>query len=77
MKPGMFIDPPPTLLRKPTAAPTVTVPECIAMALTATKWKPGGIVDPDGVVVQSVMKLIDRAGWEFRPKEAKRSDDGR
>lgn len=76
MKPGMFVDPPATLQRKPTAGPTVTPAECIAMALTAADWKPGGIIDPDGIVVQSAMRLIDQAGWEFTPKIAKRGDDG-
>lgn len=70
MKPGMFVDPPSTLLRKPTAAPTVTVPECIAMAFTAARWKPGIVVEPDDVAVLSAMALIDEAGWVFGPKDS-------
>lgn len=72
MKPGMFVDPPATFQRKPTAAPVVRPEECIAMALTVSQWKPGGMIDPDGTVVKLVMGALDREGWEIRPKE--RSD---
>ena len=74
MKPGMFIDPPPTLLRKPTAAPTVTPAECIALALTASEWKPGNIMDPDGTIVQLVLKSLRHEGWKIVPME--RADYG-
>lgn len=67
IKQGMFIDPPSTLLRKPTAAPTVTPAECSAIALTATEWKPGGIMDPDGVVVRHVLKALHQGGWKIEP----------
>ena len=42
LKRGLFIDPPATLLRKPSAAPIVTPEECIAVALTCSQWKPAG-----------------------------------
>jgi len=67
-KPGFFIDPPATLLRKPTAAPTVRPAECIAIALTAAQWKPGHIMDPDGDIVRLVLQSLDREGWKFEPK---------
>lgn len=69
MKPGMFIDPPSTLLRKPTAAPTVMPAECIALALTASEWKPGHIMDPDGTVVQLVLQSLRHEGWKIVPME--------
>lgn len=65
MKSGLFIDPPATLLRKPTAAPVVTARECIAVALTCAQWKPGRIVDPDGDVVQLVLKSLRKEGWKI------------
>lgn len=72
MKPsrqGMFIDPPASLLRKPTAAPTVTPAECVALALTCSQWKPGRIMDPDGDVVQLVLRSLKREGWKIVPME--------
>ena len=71
---GLFVDPPATLLRKPTAAPTVTPAECIALALTASEWKPGNIMDPEGNVVQLVLKALKREGWKIVPME--RADYG-
>ena len=65
LKRGLFIDPPATLLRKPSAAPTVTARECIALALTCSQWKPGRIVDPDGDIVSLVLKSLDREGWKI------------
>lgn len=69
---GFFVDPPSTLLRKPSAAPTIRPAECIAIALTAAQWKPGRIMDPDGDVVQLVLRSLKREGWEIVAKEAKR-----
>lgn len=65
MKSGLFIDPPATLLRKPTAAPTIRPAECIAVALTCAQWKPGRIVDPDGEVVRLVLKSLRKEGWKI------------
>lgn len=75
MKPGPFIDPPATLLRKPTAAPTVRPAECIALALTCAQWKPGRIMDPDGEVVQLVLKSLKHEGWKI--VEMERADHER
>lgn len=72
LRQGMFVDPPATLLRKPTADPTVTPQECIAVALTCAQWTPGRIMDPDGEVVKLVMSSLDHEGWEITAKEAKR-----
>lgn len=69
---GFFVDPPATLLRKPTAAPTLRPRECIAIALTSAQWKPGNIVDPDGEIVDLIMRSLEREGWEHTPIEAKR-----
>lgn len=72
---GFFVDPPATLLRKPSAAPTIRPAECIAIALTAAQWKPGRIMDPDGDVVQLVLKSLKREGWDIVPIETKREPD--
>lgn len=75
LKRGLFIDPPATLLRKPSASPIVTPEECIAVALTCSQWKPGRIVDPNGDVVNLVLKSLKREGWKIVPME--RGDHGR
>lgn len=76
LKRGLFVDPPATLLRKPSAAPTVTPAECIALSLTCAQWKPGRIMDPHGDVVQLVLRSLKREGWKIVPME--REDfDGR
>jgi hypothetical protein len=54
--------------RKPSAGPLVTPEECIAIALTVAEWKPGGMIDPDGIIVKAVMDTIRRAGWKFEPR---------
>lgn len=66
---GLFVDPPATLLRKPSAAPVITPQECIALALTAAQWKPGRIMDPNGEVVQLVMKSLRYEGYKIVPME--------
>lgn len=71
---GFFVDPPSTLLRKPSAAPTVLPEECIAVALTCSQWKPGNIVDPNGNIVHLIMRSLEREGWSIVPTEAKRND---
>jgi|GEM_PF-3814036 len=75
MKPSrrqMIVDLQATLLRKPSAAPLVTPRECVAIALSAAQWTPGHLHSPESTVVDLVMKAFDHAGWEIRPKEAKR-----
>lgn len=74
---GFFVDPPATLLRKPTAAPTVSPRECIALALTCSQWKPGRIVDPDGDIVNLVLSSLKREGWKIVPMERGDYEQGR
>lgn len=66
---GMFVDPPATLLRKPTAEPTLLPSECIAIALTSAQWKPGRIMDPNGEVVQLILKSLKHEGFKIVPIE--------
>lgn len=54
--------------RKPSAGPLVEPAEAIAIALSVAEWKPGGLVDPDGIIIQTVLKAIHRAGWKFEPR---------
>lgn len=56
------------VLRKPTAAPTITPSEVIAVVLTTTQWKPNRILDPDDAVVHSILKCLDDAGWKIVPR---------
>lgn len=57
-----------TLIRKPTAAPLVTPAEAIAIALSIVRWSPGDLQDPDGRVVQLVLKALKDAGWKIEPR---------
>ena len=56
------------ILRKPSAAPTITPAEVIALALNGTMWTPGvrEISDNDMVVVQ-ILRLLKEAGWKIEP----------
>jgi hypothetical protein len=54
--------------RKPSAGPLVEPAEAIAIALSVTEWKPGGLIDPDGVIVATVLKAIRDAGWKIEPR---------
>jgi hypothetical protein len=54
--------------RKPSAGPLVEPKEAIAIALSIVRWKPGDLQDPDGRVVQLVLKAVRDAGWEFVPR---------
>lgn len=53
--------------RKPTPAPLVEPAEAIAIALSVTQWKPPGLIDPDGIIVRTVLKAIKDAGWKIEP----------
>jgi hypothetical protein len=55
------------VLRKPSAAPTITPAEVIAIVLTTTHWKPNRILDPDDLVVQSILTSLEEAGWKIEP----------
>lgn len=54
--------------RKPSAGPLVEPAEAIAIALSVAQWKPGGLLDPDGTIVQTVVKAIKDAGWKIVPR---------
>lgn len=70
MKPArhFIIDDLAKVLRKPSAAPTLTPAEVIAIVLTTTEWIPGRKVDPDDLVVQAILKCLDDAGWKITEK---------
>ena len=53
------------ILRKPSAAPTITPGEVIALALNGTMWIPGRPVDPDDMVVDQILRLLKEAGWKI------------
>jgi len=57
-----------TVLRKPTAAPTLRPAEIIAAVLTVTQWKPGRFIDPDDIVVQQIEHSLKANGWKFEPQ---------
>lgn len=53
--------------RKPRASPLVEPAEAIAIALSVTRWKPGGMIDPEGNIVRTILKAIHDAGWKIEP----------
>lgn len=55
------------VLRRPSAAPTISPAEVIAIVLTTTRWKPNRILDPDDQVVQSILSSLEEAGWKIEP----------
>lgn len=55
------------VLRKPSAAPTVTPAEVIAIVLSTTHWKPGRILSADDLVVLSILECLEDAGWKIEP----------
>ncbi|MGJ5000552.1 hypothetical protein ACQR10_04460 [Bradyrhizobium sp. HKCCYLRH2060] len=59
-----------TILRKPTAAPTVEPAEIIAMVLTTTQWQPGRIIEADDPVVDQVLATLEEAGWSVAPRHS-------
>jgi hypothetical protein len=54
--------------RKPRAGPLVEPAEAIAIALSIVRYKPGDLHDPDGRVVQFVLRAIRDAGWKIEPR---------
>ncbi|MBR1198848.1 hypothetical protein JQ574_22890 [Bradyrhizobium sp. AUGA SZCCT0158] len=54
--------------RKPRAGPLVDPAEAIAIALSVARWAPGGLQDPNGTVVQLVLKSVHDAGWKIEPR---------
>jgi hypothetical protein len=63
----LIIDDLAKVLRRPSAAPTITPAEVIAIVLTTTRWKPNRILDPDDVVVKSIIDALAEAGWKIEP----------
>ena len=57
----------PIAARKPCAGPAVTPSEAIAIALSSADWSPGRLHDPDGIVVQLVLKALKDCGWKIEP----------
>lgn len=55
------------VLRKPSAAPTITPAEVIAIVLTTTKWKPNRIMSDDDEVVQAILHGLEEAGHKIVP----------
>jgi hypothetical protein len=63
----LIIDDLATILRKPTAQPTITPAELIAVTLSTTQWVPGRLLDPDDIVVQSILKMLKDGGYAIIP----------
>lgn len=55
------------VLRKPSAAPTITPGELIAITLSTTRWVPGRILGPDDLVVRSIIKMLKDGGYAIVP----------
>jgi hypothetical protein len=65
--PHYVIDDLAKVLRKPSAGPTITPREVIAIVLTTTHWIPDRMVGPDDRVVDAIMDTLEEAGWKFEP----------
>ncbi len=63
-----FIDDVARVLRKPSAAPTITPAELIAVTLSTTQWMPPRLVDPEDVVVVSILKMLEEGGYKIVPR---------
>lgn len=61
----LIIDDLAQVLRKPSAAPTVTPAELIAITLSTTMWVPGRLLGPDDEVVVSILQMLEQGGWEI------------
>jgi len=63
----LIIDDLATILRKPTAAPTITPGEVIALALNGTQWIPGRPVEDGDMVIFQTLRLLRQAGYAIVP----------
>ena len=60
------------MMRQPSAAPTLTDDEVIAVVLNMTEWIPGDrLLDPDDVVVQEIKRGLRLAGYSITPTAVK------
>lgn len=64
------------ILRKPSAAPTMTEGEVIALALNGTQWIPGRPVQDGDMVIFQIKRLLRQAGYSIVPTEAERKEEG-
>lgn len=55
------------VLRKPSAAPTITPGEVIALALNGTQWIPGRPVQDGDMVIFQTLRLLRQAGYAIVP----------
>jgi hypothetical protein len=68
----LLIDELTCMMRKPSAAPTLTDSEVIAIVLNMTEWIPGDrLLDPDDVVVQEIKRGLRLAGYSITPTVAR------
>lgn len=63
----LIIDDLAAVLRRPSAAPTMTPSEVIALTLNTTMWVPGRLLDPDDVVVASIIQMLRQGGYAILP----------
>jgi len=63
------------VLRKPSAAPTITPGEVIALVLNTTQWVPDRPVEDGDMVIYQIIRILGQAGYSIVPTEAKREDD--
>jgi hypothetical protein len=68
----LLIDELTCMMRQPSAAPTLTADEVIAVVLNMTEWIPGDrLLDPDDVVVQEIKRGLRLAGYSITPTAVK------
>jgi hypothetical protein len=63
----LIIDDLAKVLRKPSAAPTITPGEVIALALNGTHWTPGRPVQDGDMVIFQTLRLLRQAGYTIVP----------
>jgi len=63
----LIIDDLAKVLRKPSAAPTITPGEVIALALNGTQWVPGRLVQDGDMVIYQTLRLLRQAGYAIVP----------
>ncbi|WP_257164663.1 hypothetical protein [Bradyrhizobium sp. SRS-191] len=66
-----LIDDVATVLRKPTAGPTLEPGEIIAIVLTTARWQPGRIIEAGHPLIGSVLDALNESGWEIAGASAR------